>query len=98
MRISVTIIFILKVNNLKPGLRYNLRVKAKNQAGWSPPTKEELSFILKPEFGIYFLNLKFYLTINFNIIFRILKLNLMHLVFLGLKKLGMHFSNSFLIS
>jgi hypothetical protein len=38
------------VENLKPGVRYNFRVKAKNVAGWSQPSREEVTVTLKPEF------------------------------------------------
>lgn len=38
------------VENLKPGVRYNFKVKAKNAMGWSPVCREEVTVTLKPEF------------------------------------------------
>lgn len=38
------------VENLRPGVGYNFRVKAKNLVGWSQPSKQELTVVLKPDF------------------------------------------------
>ncbi|CAF0846330.1 unnamed protein product [Brachionus calyciflorus] len=38
------------VENLKPNIGYNFRIKAKNPVGWSAPSKQELTVVLKPEF------------------------------------------------
>ncbi len=41
----------LTVENLKPGVNYSFRVRAKNPAGWGEPTKNDVSITLKPDFG-----------------------------------------------
>ena len=38
------------VENLRPDTNYSFRVKAKNAAGWSPASKDDVSVVLKPEF------------------------------------------------
>ena len=38
------------VENLRPDVNYSFRVKAKNAAGWSPASKEDVSVVLKPEY------------------------------------------------
>lgn len=39
------------VDNLKPGVKYSFRVRAKNPAGWGEPSKDDVSVTLKPEYG-----------------------------------------------
>lgn len=38
------------VNDLRPGVKYNFRVKAKNSSGWGPVSRENLTILLKPDF------------------------------------------------
>jgi hypothetical protein len=40
------------VDNLKPGINYSFRVRAKNPAGWGEPG-DDVSTVLKPDFGMY---------------------------------------------
>ncbi len=36
---------------MRPGVSYNFRVKAKNAAGWSQPSRDDITVVLRPEFG-----------------------------------------------
>ena len=47
-----------KVDNLKPGIPYSFRVKAKNPAGWGEPSTSDCEVTLKPEFSEYLFKIK----------------------------------------
>ena len=42
---------MLSVNDLRPGVKFNFRVRAKNFAGWGQPSQENITVVLKPEYG-----------------------------------------------
>lgn len=42
---------MLSVNDLRPGIKFNFRVRAKNFAGWGQPSQENITVVLKPEYG-----------------------------------------------
>jgi hypothetical protein len=39
------------VENLKPGVRYNFKVRGRNAIGWGPASRDEVTITLKPEYG-----------------------------------------------
>lgn len=50
---TTTFKFAYLVENLRPGINYSFRVKAKNMTGWSAPSKGDVSVTLRPDFGIH---------------------------------------------